>query len=192
MRCHSTLSRLFLRCERGIAALEFAMIMPAFVLLVMGVIEMSVIMFAGAVMESATTNGARLGKTGYVAAGETRQQEIIADVQARTKGLLNPNQITVTTLVYSNFSQIGVGEPCLKPPTPPCPGVAGVNFTDINGNGVWDADLGAAGLGNPGDIVVYTVSYPWHVMTPILNHIIGTQGVLTLQARSVVRNEPYN
>jgi hypothetical protein len=64
-----------------------------------------------------------------------------------------------------------------------------VNFVDVNGNGQWDDDMGKAGLGNPGDVVVYTVTYPWPIMTPLMKPIIGNS--ITLTARSVVRNEPY-
>ena len=147
------------------------------------------IMFTSTVIESATNNTARLGKTGYVAPGTSRQQEIINNVDAKTSGLLDPNKLTISTEVYSNFNNIGQPEPCISPPTPPCPGVAGVNFVDINGNGTWDADMGAAGLGNPGDVVVYKVSYPWKVVTPIVSAIIGS--TFTITARTVVRNEPY-
>jgi len=177
---------------RGTAALEFSLLAPVMFLLLIGVIELSMIMFATATMESATVNTARMGKTGYVAPNTTRQQEILNSVEVRTAGLLDPAKIAVTTKVYANLNQIGQPEPCINPPVAPCPGVPGVNFTDINGNGVWDADMGAAGLGNAGDIVVYTVSYPWALMTPVLKNFIGQNGIITLEARSVVKNEPYN
>jgi hypothetical protein len=31
-----------------------------------------------------------------------------------------------------------------------------------------DADLGVAGLGGAGDVVVYSLSYPWTALTPLL------------------------
>lgn len=183
-------TRLLARAEDGITALEFALIAPVFAMLVMGIIEFSLIMFTSAVVESATNTTSRLGKTGYVAEGTTRQQQIIDTVAARTAGLLDPANITITSEVYSNFSQVDQPEPCISPPTPPCGGTVGVNFTDINGNGVWDADMGQAGLGNPGDVVVYTVTYPWPIMTPVISAVIGS--TFTITARTVVRNEPYN
>lgn len=186
------LSRAAARDESGTAALEFALIAPVVFLLLLGIIELSMVMLTTSVMESATVNTARLGKTGYVAANTTRQQEIINSVKNRTAGLLDPNKITITSQVYTNLAQVGKPEPCIKPPVAPCTGTPGVNFTDINGNGVWDADMGLAGLGNPGDIVVYTVSYPWEMMTPMLRNLMGTNGVITLQSRSVVKNEPYD
>lgn len=177
------------RRQDGVTAVEFAMIAPVFILFVMGIIEFSLIMFVSMVMESATDDTARLGKTGFVAGGTTRQAEIIADVNNRTAGLLDPAQIAVTTQVYANFDNVGQPEPCISPPTPPCGGTPGVNFTDVNGNGQWDADMGAAGLGNPGDIVVYTVTYPWPIVTPVMRAFLGNTYRIT--ARSVVRNEPY-
>jgi Flp pilus assembly protein TadG len=183
---------LVMRCQSGVTAIEFALIAPVFIMLFMGIIEISMIMFTSSVLESATSNTARLGKTGYVAAGTTRQQEIIDNVAARTAGFLNPALITVRTEVYSNLNQVGQPEPCINPTSPPCPGTPGVNFTDINGNGIWDSDMGSAGLGNAGDIVVYVVSYPWALLTPVLYPLVGSHGIVTLSARSVVKNEPYD
>jgi Flp pilus assembly protein TadG len=179
----------FARCQNGVTAIEFALIAPVLIMIMMGIIEFSLIMFTSSVMEGATNETARLGKTGYVATGLTRQQEITNTITSKTSGLLNPTRITITTTVYSNFNNIGKPEPCLSPTTPPCPGTPGINFVDVNGNGVWDTDMGQAGLGNAGDIVVYSVSYPWPIFTPVIQAIFGT--TYTITARSVVRNEPY-
>lgn len=179
----------FLRNEHGITALEFAMVAPVFMLLVMGVVEMSLIMFTSVALESATNNTARLGKTGYVASNKTRQQTILDNVKAKTAGLLNPNDIQVSTEVYSNFDKVGQPEPCISPVNPPCTGTAGINFVDVNGNGTWDQDMAQSGQGNAGDVVVYTVSYRWQIMTPMVGSIIGNP--FTISARSVVRNEPF-
>jgi len=176
------------KCESGITVVEFAIIAPVFLLLISGIVEFSLIMFTSVVMESATNTTSRLGKTGYTTGGISRQQEIINTVDARTAGLLDPTKITIKSESYSDFNNIGQPEPCITPS--PCPGTAGVNFVDINGNGTWDADMGQAGLGGAGDIVVYTVSYPWHIMNPLVSTIIGS--TFTITARSVVRNEPYN
>src|SRR5882724_5197253 len=89
---HSLLAR-----RDGTTAVEFAMLAPVFVMLIMGIIEFSMIMFTSAVMESATNTTARLGKTGFVAGGTTRQQEILNSVANRTTGLLDPAKIVIAT-----------------------------------------------------------------------------------------------
>lgn len=178
-----------LRDQQGLTALEFAMIAPVFLLMIMGIIEFSMIMYANTIMESATNSTSRLGKTGYVPTGLTRQQAITNSISTRAAGLLDTSRLTFNTKVYSDFNRIGDPEPCISPVNPPCNGAPGVNYVDVNGNGSWDSDMGAAGLGQAGDVVVYTVSYPWQVMTPIVRTIIGS--TLNITVRSVVRNEPF-
>ena len=48
-----------------------------------------------------------------------------------------------------------------------------------------------SGLGTAGNIVVYKIMYPWHVMTPFIGDIVGDHGEIDLVAYSVVKNEPY-
>lgn len=149
-----------IRCNDGVTAIEFALLSPVLLLMVMGIIEFAVIMFVSVVMESATDMTARLGSTGYVPTGTSQAQEIINNVDSMTAGLLNANNITITTTSYSGFNEIGVA-----------------------GQGT------ANSLGGPGDVVLYTVSYPWTIMTPIVSAVIGNK--ITLRASTVVRNEPY-
>ena len=174
--------------NEGIAALEFALIAPAFFLIIMGVIEFSLIMFTQATMESATGNTARMGKTGFTEPGLTRQQMLINNVASRTAGLLDPADISVTMTTYSSFDNVNDPEPYIDDNGN---GFfdSGETYTDINGNGQWDEDMGASGAGAANEIVVYTVSYPWPVMTPIVNTVIGE--IFTISARTVVKNEPW-
>jgi Flp pilus assembly protein TadG len=184
----STLTRL-LRGRRGVTTLEFAFVAPVIMLIVMGVIEFSLIMFAMTAMESATTFTARTGKTGYATAGLSRQQTILNSIRNRTAGLLDPAKIIITTTIYPSFNNVNAPEPYTDS-NHNGQYNAGEPYTDINGNGQWDADMGAAGLGNPGDVVVYNVSYPWTIHTPIIGSMIGNPFNITV--RSVVKNEPFN
>lgn len=186
---HTVSKHSLVRSQDGATALEFAFIAPVFLLIISGVIEFSMIMLTTSTMESATNATSRLGKTGYVPGGTTRQQAIIDSVSTRTASLLDKNKITITSTVYSDFTKIGQPEPCLNPVNPPCNGAVGVNYVDTNGNGSWDSDMGLAGLGNAGDVVVYTVSYPWPIMSPLMRPMLGNTYNITV--RSVVRNEPF-
>lgn len=179
-----------LHAQEGTTALEFAFIAPVFLLIISGVIEFSMIMLTTSTMESATNSTSRLGKTGYTPGATTRAQAIIDSVNNRTASLLDRNKINITSKVYSDFTKVGKPEPCINPVNPPCTGVAGVNYVDTNGNGSWDQDMGAVGLGNAGDVVVYTVTYPWPIMSPLMRPILGSTYNITV--RSVVRNEPFN
>jgi Flp pilus assembly protein TadG len=178
-----------LRCRRGSVTIEYIAVLPMMLLLTIGIVEYNLIMYGSAVLEGALTAAAREGATGYASSGVSQQTYINTIVQNRTAGLFNANNITISSKSYAAFDDIGVPEPCINPPTPPCPGTPGVNFADINHNGTWDADQGAVGLGGPNDIVVYTVSYPWPIFTPPLRALLGN--TFTITSSTVVKNEPY-
>ena len=51
--------------------------------------------------------------------------------------------------------------------------------------------MGKSGLGGPGDIVVYTAAVNWHLMTHLLDSVMGNNGIMKLSASTAVRNEPW-
>ncbi len=175
------------RDSDGVTAVEFALIAPVFVLILMGIIEFSLVMFVSSVMEGATSASGRYGKTGYTAVGSTRQEQIIAAVAARSAGLLDATKITINTTVYPSFDSIDQEEPYIDSNHNGTHDI-GETYTDVNGNAVWDS-FGVAGLGNANDVVVYTVSYPWVINTPIIANFLGS--TIIISSRTVVKNEPY-
>lgn len=174
----------------GSAAIEFALIAPVMLLFAIGTVEMSLMMMAQNIMESATFSASRIGKTGYVATGKTREDTIMDELASKSAGLIDTRKITIQTLAYDTFSDVGKPEPFVDANNN---GVRdnGENFTDVNGNGVYDSDMGASSSGNAGQVVVYEVTYPWKIATPIMSSFIGTNGIFTLTAHAVVKNEPF-
>lgn len=181
--------RPFLKNNNGSTIIEFAVVAPALFLLLTGIIEIGLILFTNSAMEGATNVGARIGTTGFTTGGLTREDYIRSEIQRMTGGFLNPTLLDISILSYSSFSNIGKPEPCIAPPTAPCPGAAGVNFVDVNGNGSFDTDQGRSSAGGAGSIVLYRATYPWHVFTPLMSSFLGTGGIYTITAVSAVRNE---
>lgn len=180
---------LWRRCE-GAALIEFVFAAPILITAVGGVIELGMIMFVDSLLEGGVREASRLGLTGYTPAGVSRTDYITQAIVANSAGLIQPADITITTLVYSNFNSVGQPEPYVD-----ANGNgkydAGESFTDVNGNGQWDADMGKSGLGGPGDVVVYTATVDWHMLTHLMDPIIGQGGAITLTASTTVRNEPW-
>ena len=177
--------------RRGVSALEFAIGGPAFLLAMAAVMELGMVMFLSSSLEGGLREASRFGLTGYTPAGTTRQQVIQDIVAENTFGLVDPAALQISYMVYPSFDTIGQPEP--YDDTAPANGSydPGETYQDINGNGQWDADMGAAGVGGPGDIVVYTVRFDWPLLTPIFDPFIGGR-TLPLEASVAVRNEPYN
>ena len=175
--------------ERGTAMMEFAFIAPIFLAMIGAIMEFSGIMFVQNLLEGSAREASRYGITGFTEPGVSRDDQILDIVRKNTLGIIDMDQLQMETLVYPNFADIGQPEPFTDTNGN---GIydAGEPFTDVNGNGSWDADMGAAGLGGPGDVVLYRMSYDWHIIIPIFRPFFGD--TITLRANIAVRNEPYN
>ena len=189
MRRSRTLRGL-MRAEDGVTALEFAIVAPVLMMLVFSIIEFSLIMMVYNVMEGATATSSRTGKTGYTGTGLTRQQTILNAITTRAGSLLDPDKLTMTSKFYKQYDQINDPEPFIDANGNSMRD-SGESFTDINGNGIWDADMGSSGYGSAGDVVVYNVTYPWPISTPIISQFIGNGGIFNITTHAVVKNEPY-
>ncbi|MEM1020459.1 MAG: TadE family protein [Pseudomonadota bacterium] len=176
------------RDERGVASIEFVFAFPVTLMLIMGAIEFGYVMYANSILEGAVREASRRGSTGYAPCDITREEYIAALVNSEMREYADEDRSTITQTVYNSFSDIE-GEP----------------FTDENGNGYWDtsepfsdvngnaeydSNLGSAGLGDAGAIVVYEIEYTLDTMFDWLTSKIGVGDGWTISARATVRNEP--
>ncbi len=178
------------RSERGATALEFSFVMPILVLLVLGSIEFSMIAFASALLEGGLREASRFGITGQVPEGTTREQYIVDVMNAHGNGVVRLTEEDVSVLTYPNFSKIGQPEP-FTDENGNGSYDSGEPYTDVNCNNQWDSDMGLAGAGAGGEVVLYSVTYDLPLMTGYLNGIIGNDGKFPLAANVAVRNEPF-
>jgi hypothetical protein len=133
-------------------------------------------------------------------------------LNVNTLDLIDLNQATITTAVYSSFSAAKDGEPYtdldgngqyspnydngVDKNGKPLP--KGEPYSDMNCNGTRDGPgASGAGVGAAGNIVVYTVSYNWKILTPIIGQFLGKPDPsspgrfqIPMKASIVVKNEP--
>lgn len=185
------LCRRLIRDTRGATALEYAIVLPVLFFLMMGLVEYDIVMGGSAVLDGAVVYAARLGKTGYtnatstgtcpspvvngVVTPQTQSDFINCVVADRVRGFLDPSKLQIFAKDYGNFSSGDVPVSCTNtvstPQTVPL--------------------CSTSDLGKSGEVVVYTVTYPWDIVTPFLQAFLGTGGVVTLSSSTVVKNEPY-
>jgi Flp pilus assembly protein TadG len=185
---------LFLRLSRqtdGASAVEFAFVAMPLILTLVGIIEVALILFVNVLLEGAVRDSARYGITGFTSGGLDRAAMIRQIIKNRTVGLVDMTKVHIDTLVYQSFGDIGKPEPFTD--SAPFNGVydAGEVFVDVNGNGKWDSDMGKAGTGGPGTVVVYRISYNWPLLTGLLTPLLGPAGYVPLTVSTAVRNEPF-
>jgi hypothetical protein len=189
--------------DRGVAIVEFALIFPILLLMTFGAVEIGLIMATLTTLEGGLKEASRYGITGQSPNDATRIEKIRAILKDHALGLVDFDEATFTVKTYPSFSGVGQPEPFIdsapgteEEPNPCYNGVYDSDpschetFTDQNGDGIWQADIGVAGAGNAGEVVSYTVQVPWHIMTPFAGPLIAPNGIMPLKATIVVRNEP--
>ena len=151
--------RAFARDNRGVTAVELALIAPVLIIILVGIIELSIGMFINTVVEGSLKDASRLGLTGQIQEGTSNTQALVDMINDATLGLISLTTADVTTLVYENFAYVGKGEEYTDldgngewtpGPFTDTDGTVypdGEPWVEVNGNGVYDADFGVAGLG---------------------------------------------
>jgi Flp pilus assembly protein TadG len=169
--------RRFGRDERGATAVEFGIVAIPFIALMFAVIETALVFFAGQALETATSNAARLIRTG--------QAQQLGLTAATFKDLICgqltylfdcPGGLYVDVKKYDSFAEVDISRPIapdgnLK--------TAPTDYTYQPGGGT--------------DIVVVRTFYEWPTFVAKLGNNMGdlADGKHLLAGTAAFRNEPF-
>lgn len=173
--------RRFRRNENGTTAIEFAMLAAPFFVLLFGIIESSLIFFAGQMLESSVDEVARKVRTGQLDNTITETQ-FRNEMCASAAILFDCDDLKIDLRVVAKFQDLG------NPP-----------IEDPNTN---SADFSTYGFTAPcpEEIAMVTASYEWPIFTYFAADNIYPQSrgknnsafrKILLNAVSVFRTEPY-
>jgi hypothetical protein len=177
--------RRLLRQERGIAVTEFGLIAPVFFLLLLGLYDITHTAYAKSVFSGAVERAARVAalETGDPDAADQMIEDLVRPV-------LPDVEITTERQSYFDFADIGRPELFTDSNTN---GICDNNesFTDLNGNGERDEDIGLSGNGGSSDVVMYTVTATYTPLfkVPFLPESWNTR---TMTATAVKKNQPFS
>jgi Flp pilus assembly protein TadG len=165
----------FLRRQGGSAAIEFALVAAPFVALTLALLQVGLIYFAQEALESAVEQTARLVLTGQVQNASMTQSQFAQQLCTNSPGMFTCGNFMIDLQPAASFANVDVSKPTIT--------------YDANGNvtNTWQYNAG-----NPGDIMVMRVMYPWPVyLGPLALNLGNLQGnKLLLMSTSVFRNEP--
>ncbi len=173
------------RDTRGATLVEFAIVAPVMMLLLMGLGDMAYQIYAQSILNGALQKAGR-DSTIQGAANDTA--DIDAKVSNMVKKIAANATFTYTRKNYDSFSVI-------KPEPFTDTNGNGVRdakecFTDVNGNGTWDSDPGIAGQGGASDVTVYTVTVTYPRLFPVAR-LFGWSQSMTISASTLLKNQPY-
>lgn len=164
----------FLADRRGVTAVEFGLVAVPFMALLMAILQMALVFFAGQTIETAVARGARLVRTGQVQEQKLSAEQFKAEVCRVMAGLFGcDSRLMVDVRTFATFDSINLTQP-----------------VDANGNLIKDFVYQP---GDGGDIVVVRAFYEWPIYASILGFDIANlaNGNHLLAATAAFRNEPF-
>lgn len=178
--------------HEGATAMEFGLIAPVAMFMVLGTMDIGHSYFVRATLDGAMQTAARTSAL-ESSADSTKLALVDLRVKEAVLALAPSAKVTATRRYYKTFSEAALSraETVIEDPTNAdlrCD--PGEIFIDANKNGIWDADGGSDGQGGAKDIVLikYTVSYPR--LFPIAK-IMGWPANVELETNSILANQPY-
>ncbi len=170
----------------GATAVEFALVLPVLVSVLMGLFDMGYNMWATTILQGAVQQAAR-ASTMESATGQTAT--IDAKVKTQVQQLVPSATLAFKRKAYTNFANVASPEDYVDTnANGACDN--GEAFEDANGNGMWDADRGVNGQGGARDAVLYTATMTYPRVFPMAS-LVGLPSTVTATAKTVLRNQPY-
>ncbi|MGH6786668.1 MAG: TadE/TadG family type IV pilus assembly protein [Novosphingobium sp.] len=172
--------------ERGATTMEFALIAPVLLVMVMGLFDLGYVMYTNSMLEGAIHKAAR---DSTIEGSTSRSAEIDRRVEEAVKAVVLHSTVAFSRKSYASFSDVARPEDFTDINNDGACN-AGEPFEDSNGNGSWDQDRGNSGQGGARDAVLYTVTVTYDRPFPVAN-LIGQDETFSLKSQTVLRNQPY-
>lgn len=171
--------------ERGVTVVEFALILPVMLLMLMGFMELAYEGYVKAVLVGALQ---KAGRDSTIQGSTAVASTIDASVMTMVKTAAPSATGVSTRKSYASFGYISP-EPFTDTNKN---GVrdAGECYTDVNGNKTWDADPGTSGQGGASDSVVYTMTVTYPRLFPLYSSM-GWASTTTATDSTILKNQPY-
>lgn len=179
------------RDERGISVVEFALVGPMFISVLMATFDLGFGVYTKAVLQGSVEDAARqasLENTQWTAIRDKVKQQIIAVIPAADAN--TDITFTLDPQYYEDYDDITIPE----------------DFTDTNGNGRWDStecfvdrnnnrtydtNVGLAGRGGAQDVVSIKASVTYKRVFPLWS-LVGQANTQTIEAATYLRNQPFS
>jgi Flp pilus assembly protein TadG len=169
----------FARAERGVTAVEFALVSLPLLVMIFGLLELALVFLVGTTLDTATESASRMIRTGEFQTSAANSQANFKTLVCARMTWLEPKCATDLWLdvqTFNNFNDLS------NPPV-------------VTGSASNPASL-CFSAGAPTDIVLVRAYFQWDLFTPLLNAALenmgGGSGKRLISSATAFKNEPYN
>ena len=183
-----SLGKRILQSEEAASLLELGLILPIFLMLLLGAFDFSYVYYGRSVVIGAAQAAARDAtlESNNADQGDL-DEKVLARIQAVNPGATWNEKPSRRS--YRKFSDVAKPEPFENAnDNPACDNDE--NYTDLNNDMRWNSDIGDTGQGGASDVVVYTIK----VNYPRIFNIAGFLGIpntAVIETSVVLRNQPF-
>ena len=156
--------------RRGTVTLEFALIAPALLTLLLTILEVGLILFGQAALDTATADAARLIRTGQVQRATAGQSLFTSRLCSDLSGIVPCGNVTLNVQSGSSFAALNATVAVSA-----SGGMAATGFTP----------------GGPGQFVVVQVSYQPDTFVPLVGQMLRAAFGSLLVSTVTFQNEAY-
>jgi len=172
--------------RRGATIIEFAMVIPVLMILLMGLFDLLHQIYAQSILDGALQKAAR---DSAIEGGAANADVFDKQVWNMVKTVAPGATYKATRKSYSTFQGLKPEDFTDKNGDRICN--KGESFTDINGNGTWDADPGLTGQGGAEDVTQYTMTITYQRLFPVAG-LMGLPPTMNIAATTLLKNQPYD
>lgn len=172
--------------EGGATLPEFAIVVPTFLLLLVGIFDVGQGLYVRSVLQGALQDA---GRNAGLESGATNISEIDDYVKRQVLPIAPGATFDINRASYMNFTDVGRPEDFTDSndndvyDSNEC-------FVDENGNEAWDDDVGKDGLGGANDVMMFTVDVTYDRIFPLWK-LLGQSQEATISGSTILRNQPF-
>lgn len=176
--------------ERAATLVEFAAVMPIFVMLLLGGFDICYQLYVKSVLDGEV---AKAGRDSALETGDaaTIQAAIDAKVRRAVQTVSRNATVTFNRVSFSSYARIASpGEPFIDSNSN---GVCdnGESYEDSNRNSVRDTVGSAAGFSGAKDAIVYTATATYNRFIPMAG-LLGWNSAVSVSSTTMLKIQPFN
>lgn len=172
--------------HRGATLVEFALVAPVMLLLLMGLMDLSYRLYVQSILNGAMQQAGRAASLesgpGALTAIDTKVVRSVREVaqnltwESSRKAFSDYTKIGPESFIDGNGNRIRDPGEC---------------YSDVNDNKQWDADPGKNGPGGAKDSIVYKMIVRYPRVFPMAG-LMGWSNEQEISSTTILRNQPYN
>lgn len=175
--------------SRGATIIEFAIVAPVLLMILMFLFDTSYYLYARAVLSGEMQAAGR--SSALETASEEAQDALDDHVEAVVQRVVPHGTVVFSRRAYGSYERAQAkAEPFIDANGN---GICdnGEMFEDANNNNQHDLDGGKTSQGDAKDVTIYTATLEYDRLFP-LAHMLGWSNQLSISSSTILRNQPYD